>query len=412
MIPRRRVGLVLGEGQLGVGGVRSVCEALSQELALAGADVEWLSLERSADVRAVRSIDAHEGAWPLRRVIAPPALTFDELDSAPRLESAVLAWCAARGVDLVHLQHLSGWGLGLPGRLARRAQPVVWTLHDYWPLCARGQLWHVDGQACERVDASVCGDCVARTWPGLGDAAAARAFSGARLERAVRAIEACTRVLVPSAGARDVWLRHGVAPDRLEICGTPMRPALCAGARRKLEHGDIRVGVLGSVQPSKGVLELARTIDELGAPFTLEVHGPREGYHGDRSYAQALEALAARSERVELFERFAPRELGARLAGLDLVAVPSLWEEVFGLVAREAQAFGLPVFVSDHGGLVEAGAHVVAHGPRGWREALERFALDAEWRGRLSPVGGQGRPAVDVARLLLELEVRSASARA
>ncbi len=414
MTPRRRVGLVLGEGQLDVGGVRSVCEVLSQELALAGADVEWLALERDADASEVRSINGVVGAWSLRRVIAPTVRGLDELDRAPRLESEVLSWCVTRGIDVVHLQHLSGWGLDLPARLARHALPVVWTLHDYWPLCARGQLWHVDGHACERVEAPACADCVARTWPELGDRAAARAFADARLERALGAIDACTRVLVPSAAARDLWLRHGASPARIEVCASPVAsphvtPSLRACPLRTFDPDDVRVGVLGSVQPSKGVLELARTVDELGAPFTLEVHGPRGDYHGDRSYVESLDALAARSEHVELLPSYAPPELAARLQGLDLVAVPSLWEEVFGLVAREAQASGLPVFVSDRGGLVEGGAHIVPDGARAWRSALERFATDADWRLQLSATSRADAPALDIARSLLDLDDGSRS---
>lgn len=384
MTARLRVGFVLGEGQLKVGGVRSVTETLSQSLALSGAEVEWLALERSAEFKEVVATDGVEGAWPLRQVTAPPARTLDELSVAPELEQQVLAWCATRGVEVVHLQHLAGWGLGLPERLARRGLAVTWTLHDYWPVCARGQLWHVDGHACERAEPSLCADCVARTWPQLASADVARDFAGRRLELALRAIDACTRVLVPSAAARDVWLRHGASPERLEVCANPVTRPLTAGRRRTFDPSDVRVGVFGSVQPSKGVLELARRVEALGAPFTLEVHGPRASYHGDSSYVEALEELAARTERVELFDAFPSLELGARLARIDLVAVPSLWEEVFGLVAREARLLGLPVLVSDRGGLAEADAHVVTGGGEGWGEALGRFAQDAAWRGELT----------------------------
>jgi glycosyltransferase involved in cell wall biosynthesis len=41
------------------------------------------------------------------------------------------------------------------------------------------------------------------------------------------------------------------------------------------------------------------------------------------------------------------------LASIDALAVPSRWEEVFGLSAREARAVGLPVLAARRGGLAE-----------------------------------------------------------
>ena len=64
------------------------------------------------------------------------------------------------------------------------------------------------------------------------------------------------------------------------------------------------------------------------------------------------------------------------LAALDAVAVPSLWEEGFGLVAREARAVGLPVLATARGGLRELAPDpgvtwLDAEDPSGWGAALE-----------------------------------------
>ena len=114
------------------------------------------------------------------------------------------------------------------------------------------------------------------------------------------------------------------------------------------------IGVLGSVQPTKGVLELARAVVESELPaLRLRVHGPRSPFHGDSSYVEALETLAAESPVVELCGPYSPEQLPEVLASLDAVAAPALWEEGFGLSVREASAAGLPVLVSDAGGLPE-----------------------------------------------------------
>jgi glycosyltransferase involved in cell wall biosynthesis len=152
----------------------------------------------------------------------------------------------------------------------------------------------------------------------------------------------------------------------------------------------VHLGIVGSVLPSKGVLELALAFAELRAAgrasnLTLEVHGNMPPYHGDGSYVERLVALGESTEGLVIAGPFEHGGLGAVLSGLDGVAAPSRWEEVFGLTVREARAAGLPVLVSDAGGLpgvVAGGAGLVL--PRedrtAWMEAMELFASDADQR--------------------------------
>jgi glycosyltransferase involved in cell wall biosynthesis len=115
-----------------------------------------------------------------------------------------------------------------------------------------------------------------------------------------------------------------------------------------------RLGVIGSVQPSKGVLELARAMMEIDDDdLVLDVHGPMGDYHGSTAYVDALLDLAGSSGRIRLHGPFRTGDLPRVLASIDALAVPSRWEEVFGLNAREARAVGLPVLAARRGGLAE-----------------------------------------------------------
>jgi glycosyltransferase involved in cell wall biosynthesis len=129
----------------------------------------------------------------------------------------------------------------------------------------------------------------------------------------------------------------------------------------------------------------------------LEIHGSLESYHGDSSYADAVRALASREERIRLCGPYPLADLPRILARLDGVAVPSLWEEVFGLTSREAAAAGLPVLARAVGGLAELpfGALVAREeGQDAWIEVLRRFESDPAareaWRGRPSDVRTAG----------------------
>lgn len=365
---RLRVGLVGAGWRPDPGGVETVTAALAGELTRRGHEVFALALDRSGRAEEGSARDERVEGVALRRVAWTHSSErhLRELAGSARLLEAALAWVGDAGPDVVHLHSLVGWGLELPPRLRALGVPALWTLHDYWSLCARGQMFDREGASCERVQAKVCGECVAATWPHLAGDEEAPKLVEQRLGAARSAWEACASVLSPSRAALDVFEAHGLRGGVHCENGVdaPSVPA------RRAHAGPLRVGVLGAVQPSKGVLELARHLVD-DPRFELHVHGPRPDYHGDRSYARDLEELARRSERLHLHGPFAAAELGEVLAGLDAVAVPSRWREVFGLAAREARAAGLPVVVAPRGGLVEGDLSAVAtEDGAGWREAL------------------------------------------
>jgi len=102
----------------------------------------------------------------------------------------------------------------------------------------------------------------------------------------------------------------------------------------------------------KGVQHLLRAFDLLMQTYSRTP--PLLVYVGDGPYLPELLALRetlAAKEHV----RFAGKRSDApSLAGTaDLVVVPSIWQEAFGLAALEAMARGVPVIASAVGGLLE-----------------------------------------------------------
>ena len=112
--------------------------------------------------------------------------------------------------------------------------------------------------------------------------------------------------------------------------------------------------------------------------LVLEIHGPRKAYHGDSSAVDGVEALAREHDCIRLHPRFTPERRAEVMAMLDGAVVPSLWEEGFGLGAREARACGLPVMASRIGGLAQLdtdpGVTLVDPGDHGaWVAAIKKF---------------------------------------
>lgn len=63
--------------------------------------------------------------------------------------------------DLVHFNHTTNLSMSLVHEAKTYGCPVVYTLHDYWLLCQRGQLLRRDLSLCEGPGLSKCRDCLA-----------------------------------------------------------------------------------------------------------------------------------------------------------------------------------------------------------------------------------------------------------
>lgn len=330
------------------GGIETHTRALAAGLLEAGATVSALAFGGRAARERVGGVE-------VTRAVRPPATTLEELDGTRAAEASLLEWLRRSRPDLVLVHHLSGWGTRALELLHAHGVPFVVTLHDDWLACPRGQRWHAEHRLCREAEPEECARCLQRSHPGLGATALGLA------ERMARAADALRRALVvatPSESLRDAHLRSGlevaIEVHPLGIDSSSLAEAVRALRLPRASEAVLRLGYLGSVQPSKGVVELAQAVIASGREdLVLEVHGPRSDYHGDRSAAARLEELAASDARIRLHPPFDRAALPTVLAALDLVAVPSLWEEGFGLVAREARAAGLPVLATRRGGLAE-----------------------------------------------------------
>lgn len=426
---RRSIGLLgLGADPV-LGGVPTHVRALERHLGERGWRVHRLALDPAPERAPLGLHRARRGSGSESSCAYRYAdhASWHDLSEHPLTPRVVRAWLARARPDLVHVHHLTGFGWGVLEELARHGVGVVMTLHDYASICPRGQLFAWDDRACDAPEPARCAPCLARTWPhlepGAGGAGGGgpEAVIGARLERARALLARVDRLVVPSAAALEPFALAGIDLGHARVVEHGIEAAelgaeVAALRRRRPGRAALVLGVLGTVQPTKGVGLLARALasaDLDGAPpVELEIHGPTPDYHGDPSERRALVRLAERDPRIRLAGPYEPSGLARVLSRLDAVAAPSRWREVFGLGVREARAAGLGVLVSDSGGLPTAvsgdrGGLVVRAAPgrelEAWRAALERWAGDAELRARWAADPPAVREARDMARELEEL---------
>ena len=415
-----------------VGGVELHVQGLCRALQAAGHEVSVLARAGRPGTRHLQVLHDTVDGVPVTRL----GNTFEDATSLSALVAGEpIAEAFARELqrlrpDVVHVHHLTCLSTHIVDRCRAAKVPVVMTLHDFWMGCPRGQRITAALDLCPTIKLEKCLPCLRELWPHLLGRGASPELPAeerdardlARLETYHAGIRgtlaSCDLLLTPSAFLRRMYIDYGVPPERIVVVenGLPVerwRRALAGQPRRRRGSGPLRVAFIGSVLPSKGPHLLLEAVRRLGDPasFHVDVWGEVLPFHHDRSYGERLELLRAGLQAtVELRGAYRNEDLPRILAGADVVVVPSLWYEAFGLTVREAFLAGVPVVVSGHGALAEAvedgktGLHFAPGDASSLAAALRRLRDDPTLGERLATAAaGRVRDESDAVRQLLGL---------
>ncbi|HEX9636000.1 MAG TPA: glycosyltransferase family 4 protein [Acidobacteriota bacterium] len=235
--------------------------------------------------------------------------------------------------------------------LKRHGLPLVWTLHDYAPLCPNDNFF-THGAPCERCKVHRFYQCV--RWrckkgslgASLIAALAAATHHGLGLYRHV------DRVICPSRFLHGKLLEFGWPAERLVHLPYLLSPQ--AFERPALARGAVVV-YAGRLAQEKGVDVLLRAAARAKLRVLIAGDGP------ERARLERLveELGLGYTPFLGHLEASRLREL---VAGAAAVAVPSLWYENFPFSVLEALALGVPVVASRIGGIPE----IVVDGENGY----------------------------------------------
>ncbi len=293
--------------------------------------------------------------------------------------------------DVVHFHHLTCLSTTCVEEAKKRGLPVVYTLHDFWLICQRGQLLTRDLHICPGPSVEACAECLAgqlamgertkkaaealkKGLPVLGGKGRAKEllrkvflFSSKTLQRdgtkaagKIRQREGhiretlslIDRFISPSEFVREKFIEAGVPEDRITFLDNGFDTAIFKGLKRKPSK-KIRFGYIGTWIPSKGVHVLLKAFSRVKeSKATLTVYGRHAAYDGYRDYGKDLEALAD-NKAIRLAGPYDNSDVGKILSGIDVLIVPSIWYENSPLTVHEAYLAGVPVLASDIGGLAE-----------------------------------------------------------
>lgn len=235
---------------------------------------------------------------------------------------------------------------------------VVWFLHQYTGVCIDGAKTHKfpNITPCERTFGA---GCLAQYFPRRCGGWNPSTMWKLYREQCMRleTLGLARRLLTHSAHLEREYQRHGFA-DRLLRVPFPAEPSKTPPLQAKTrDHSEpSRLLYLGRMEAPKGGEVLLRAVDQILAAANTPLHLVMAGDGTSRAVweQQARDIMARHShgsiqftgwlndtERAEWFERS------------ELLVVPSLWPEPFGLVGPEAAFHSLPCVAFNRGGISE-----------------------------------------------------------
>lgn len=244
--------------------------------------------------------------------------------------------------DLLWCETGSEFGMARAADALRRsdAPPVIVAMPDARWLCERTNLVRSNGRRCGQVqiDPAICATCV------MPSASSEEWRSRSQLLR-----ESAAAVVVPSAELREIAVASGIAADRVTVLAS-VRPTSPDALARPPWSGPLRLGFIDGHNDAVGFEQMIRTFQrisrsdyEFAVANGTSVFGVREFNVGDwgiPGYVHIAEPFTA-SSAAEFFSR------------IDLLIMPSAWQDHFGFTVRAAIEHGVWPVVADGVGVGE-----------------------------------------------------------
>jgi GT2 family glycosyltransferase/glycosyltransferase involved in cell wall biosynthesis len=248
--------------------------------------------------------------------------------------------------ELIHIHHLAGHAFSLAGVAKRFGVPIVHQIQDWWPLCRRVNLFDFAWQRCSGPGIAKCARCASLTriapaplWN--------RVLHRMRRHAAQRALATADAFVMGSQFIHGDYVRAGLLPKNVPAFVLPYGVETSTRATRRAARRPLRFGFVGSILPHKGLHVAAEAFGGIDSE-TATLHA-----WGDASASPAYTQTLRGTASLTLEGTFAEEEKAAIFDSIDVLLVPSIGLESFGLAAREAMARGVPVVATADGALLE-----------------------------------------------------------
>ena len=259
-------------------------------------------------------------------------------------ESSAVAEARRWAPDVVYVQGLAS--LHLERAVIAIAPPVLFE-HAYAGLCISGsRTWQSSDTPCSR---SLGPGCLLHYFPHrCGGRSPITMFRDYARQRAGQELHRKYRAIVVGSWHMAAVIAPDGATHRVHVLPPPVPPPVATSPRTA--QTPIRLVYAGRLERLKGVhllIEAAhQAAERLNRPVALHIAG-------DGPLRTLLEQQSASGVRTVFDGWQTPAQRDALFASADLVIVPSLWPEPYGLIGLEAARFAVPAVAFASGGIPE-----------------------------------------------------------
>jgi glycosyltransferase involved in cell wall biosynthesis len=280
--------------------------------------------------------------------------------------------------DIVHLQHTQFIGMDLITQIHRVLPhvPIVYTLHEFLPICHRdGQMVRTfNDELCTRSSPRRCHEC----FPGISpqDFFLRQRFIQGHLD-------SVDLFLAPSMQLLERYVDWGIPAEKIRFEEYGRHVAAEPAPVRDEREAHRRFGFFGQLSPFKGSEVLLRAMAKLARERVrahLWMYGANLDLQTEEFQAELKELLVEVEDIITFGGSYEHSELPKLIANVGWVIVPSIWWENSPLVIQEAFMHARPVICSDIGGMAEKvtdgvdGLHFRVGDPMSLARTLERAA--------------------------------------
>ena len=272
--------------------------------------------------------------------------------------------------NIAHIGHLNHLSTGLVDVLNLFKIPIVYTLHDFWLMCPRGQfltrsIGNPEGnfQLCTHQNDRKCAtDCYKVYFSGIKENEASdieqwESWVHHRMKEVKRIVSKIDLFIAPSKYLENRFVQDFCIPKEKIIYLDYGFPTQYLLPTQKISANEpYTFGYIGTHIPAKGVNLLIEAFKRLEQPAILKIFGRENGQS-----TKALRVMASSSKnKIEFLGEYINQNLvNDVFSKVDCIVVPSIWGENSPLVIHEAQACKIPVITADFGGMKEYVAHKV-----------------------------------------------------
>lgn len=244
--------------------------------------------------------------------------------------------------------------------------PILYTLHDFWLMCPRGQFLqrNFDGKnlykLCKKQDDITCANsCYSMYYKNSDNPEDKKYWSNWINKRMNDTKAIISKIDLFHAPSKYLMNRHikdfNIPAAKIFYLdyGFPLhylRPVT------KHSEKPFTFGYIGTHIPAKGINLLLDAFAKIEGNAELKIFGRTNGQNTNVLKAKALQC----KNNVILAGEYINQNLADIVfSNVDCIVVPSIWGENSPLVIHEAQACHIPVITADFGGMSEYVQHNV-----------------------------------------------------